>query len=215
MTNKKQLYEQIMSCVAKEVKKYLNENNIELLADLDDSALDQLDSIQAKTINNKLRYDNAARNLAQRIYSELREDFANFIYVKDDHFCISFNGADRDIDKKYKYVIILGDSYTYHLKSGYYLDDKCLELTIHDEDDYDWDLPDVIFTTNIKSAKKCIVSINDDSYFRDKSSWEFEVDWAVYNIKKDFTAKNYWCEGIYDEDRDAINMVAHKLNIHH
>jgi hypothetical protein len=29
-----------MSCVAKEVKKYLNENNIELLADLDDSDLD-------------------------------------------------------------------------------------------------------------------------------------------------------------------------------
>ena len=105
MTNKKQLYEQIMSCIAKEVKKYLNENNIELLADLDDSDLDQLDSIQAKTINNKLRYDNAARNTAKRLYSELREDFVNFIYVKDDHFCISFNGADRDIDKKYKYVI--------------------------------------------------------------------------------------------------------------
>ena len=215
MTSKKQLYEQIMSCVAKEVKKYLNEsNNINLLTDLDDIELDQLDSIQTKTINNKISHDNAARNLAQRIYSELREDEVNFIYVKDDHFCISYGGFDRDIDKKYKYVIILGDNYTYHLKSGYYLDDKCYEFTIHDEYDDDWDLPDVIFTTNIKSAKKCIDSINDDSYFRDKTSWEFDVDWAVYNIKKDFTAKNYWCEGIYEEDKDTMNYIVNKLNIH-
>lgn len=209
MANKIQLYEQIMSCVAKEVKKYINENEFSMISDLNTDNADI--NLSTKTINNKLRYDNAARNLAQRIYSELREDFANFIYVKDDHFCISFNGADRDIDKKYKYVIILGDSYTYHLKSGYYLDDKCLELTIHDEDDYDWDLPDVIFTTNIKSAKKCIDSINADSYFRDKTSWEFEVDWAVYNIKKDFTAKNYWCEGIYEEDIQNIKYFIEKL----
>lgn len=209
MVNKKQLYEQIMSCVAKEVKKYINENEFIMISDLNTDNADI--NLSTKTINNKLRYDNAARNLAQRIYSELREDFANFIYVKDDHFCISFNGADRDIDKKYKYVIILGDNYTYHLKSGYYLDDKCLELTIHDEDDYDWDLPDVIFTTNIKSAKKCIDSINADSYFRDKTSWEFEVDWTVYNIKKDFTAKNYWCEGIYEEDIQNIKYFIEKL----
>ncbi len=215
MANKKQVYEQIMSCVAKEVKKYLNENNIELLADLDDINLDQLDSIQTKTVNNKLKYDNAARNTAKRIYSELREWEANFIYVKDDnHFCLSYNGKDIDIDKKYKYVIILGDSYTGHLKSGYYLDDKCYEFTIHDEYDDDWDLPDVIFTTNINSAKKCIDSINNDSYFRDKTSWEFDVDWAVYNITKDFTAKNYWCEGIYEDDKDTMSTVAHKLNIH-
>lgn len=209
MVNKKQLYEQIMSCVAKEVKKYINENEFSMISDLNTDNADI--NLSTKTINNKLRYDNAARNLAQRIYSELREDFANFIYVKDDHFCISFNGADRDIDKKYKYVIILGDSYTYHLKSGYYLDDKCFELTIHDEDNYDWDLPDVIFTTNIKSAKKCIDSINNDSYFRDKTSWEFDVDWAVYNIKKDFTAKNYWCEGIYEEDIQNIKYSIEKL----
>ena len=209
MVNKKQLYEQIMSRVAKEVKKYINENEFSMISDLDTDNTDI--NLSTKTINNKLRYDNTERVLAQRIYSELREDFANFIYVKDDHFCISFNGADRDIDKKYKYVIILGDNYTYHLKSGYYLDDKCFELTIHDEDNYDWDLPDVIFTTNIKSAKKCIDSINNDSYFRDKTSWEFEVDWTVYNIKKDFTAKNYWCEGIYEEDIQNIKYFIEKL----
>ena len=209
MVNKKQLYEQIMPRVAKEVKKYINENEFSMISDLDTDNTDI--NLSTKTINNKLRYDNTERVLAQRIYSELREDFANFIYVKDDHFCISFNGADRDIDKKYKYVIILGENYTYHLKSGYYLDDKCFELTIHDEDNYDWDLPDVIFTTNIKSAKKCIDSINNDSYFRDKTSWEFEVDWTVYNIKKDFTAKNYWCEGIYEEDIQNIKYFIEKL----
>ena len=52
--NKKYLYEHIIQHVAKEVKKYLNESNINLLTDLDDIELDQLDSIQTKSINNKI-----------------------------------------------------------------------------------------------------------------------------------------------------------------
>ncbi len=52
--NKKYLYEHIIQHVAKEVKKYLNESNINLLTDLDDSDLDQLDTIQTKSINNKM-----------------------------------------------------------------------------------------------------------------------------------------------------------------
>ena len=168
-------------------------------------------NLSTKIINNKLRHDNAALNTAQRIYSELRECGANFIYVKDDHFCISYDSEDMDIDEMYKYVIILGDSYTGHLKSGYYLDDDCQEFVIHDDDD--WDLPDVIFTTNIESAKKCIDSINNDSYFRDKTSWEFDVNWAVYNIKNDFTVKNYWCEGIYEEDIQDIKYFIEKLTV--
>lgn len=211
MVNKKQLYEQIMSCVAKEVKKYINENEFNMISDLDNDNTDI--NLSTKTINNKLSHDNAALNTAQRLYSELREWEVNFIYVKDDHFCLSYDDKDIDIDKKYKYVIILGDSYTGHLKDGYYLDDNCEEFIIHLEDD-DWDLPDVIFTTNIESAQKCIDSINNDSYFSDKTSWEFDVDWAVYNIKKDFTANNYWCEGIYEEDKDNMSYIAHKLNIH-
>lgn len=207
MVNKKQLYEQIMSCVAEEVKKYINENEISMISDLDTDNTDI--NLSTKTINNKLRHDNAALNTAQRIYSELRECGANFIYVKDDHFCISYDSEDMDIDEMYKYVIILGDSYTGHLKSGYYLDDDCQEFVIHDDDD--WDLPDVIFTTNIESAKKCIDSINNDSYFRDKTSWEFDVDWAVYDIKNDFTDKNYWCEGIYEEDIQDIKYFIEKL----
>lgn len=209
MVNKKQLYEQIMSCVAKEVKKYINENEFSMISDLDNTDI----NLSSKTIDNKLRHDNAARNTAQRIYSKLREWEVNFIYVKDDdHFCLSYGGKDIDIDKKYKYVIILGDNYTGHLKNGYYLDDNCEEFIIHLEDD-DWDLPDVIFTTNIESAKKCIDSINNDSYFSDKTSWEFDVDWAVYNIKNNFTAKNYWCTGIYDSDTPYFSHVAHLLNI--
>ena len=69
MVNKKQLYEQIMSCVAKEVKKYINENEFSMISDLNTDNADI--NLSTKTINNKLRYDNAARNLAQRIYSEL------------------------------------------------------------------------------------------------------------------------------------------------
>jgi hypothetical protein len=38
--NKKYLYEHIIQHVAKEVKKYLNERNINLLTDLDDIELD-------------------------------------------------------------------------------------------------------------------------------------------------------------------------------
>ena len=52
--NNKQLYDNIMKHVAKEVKAYLNESNINLLTDLDDNELDQLDSLQTKNINHKI-----------------------------------------------------------------------------------------------------------------------------------------------------------------
>ena len=53
MVNKKQLYEQIMSCVAKEVKKYINENEISMISDLDTDNTDI--NLSTKIINNKLR----------------------------------------------------------------------------------------------------------------------------------------------------------------
>jgi hypothetical protein len=49
--NKRKLYEKIMGTVAKEVKKYLNENNIQLLTDLEDTADDTADPLTTKNVN--------------------------------------------------------------------------------------------------------------------------------------------------------------------
>ena len=46
----------LLEAINRGILRGLNENNIELLADLDDENLDQLDSIQAKTVNNKIDY---------------------------------------------------------------------------------------------------------------------------------------------------------------
>ena len=44
----------LLEAINRGILKGLNENNIELLSDLDDENLDQLDSIQSKSINNKI-----------------------------------------------------------------------------------------------------------------------------------------------------------------
>ena len=46
----------LLEAINRGILRGLNENNIELLADLDDENLDQMDSIQAKTVNNKIDY---------------------------------------------------------------------------------------------------------------------------------------------------------------
>ena len=44
----------LLEAINRGILRGLNENNIELLADLDDDNLDQLDSIQTKSVNNKI-----------------------------------------------------------------------------------------------------------------------------------------------------------------
>ena len=46
----------LLKAINRGILKGLNKNNIELLADLDDENLDQLDSLQAKSVNNKIDY---------------------------------------------------------------------------------------------------------------------------------------------------------------
>ena len=47
---------QLLEAINRGILRGLNESNIELLADLDDSELDQLDSLQNKSINSKVDY---------------------------------------------------------------------------------------------------------------------------------------------------------------
>ena len=46
----------LLEAINRGILRGLNEQNIELLADLDDENLDQMDSIQTKTVNNKIDY---------------------------------------------------------------------------------------------------------------------------------------------------------------
>ena len=47
---------QLLESISRGILKGLRENNIELLADLDDENLDQLDQLQHKSINKKVNY---------------------------------------------------------------------------------------------------------------------------------------------------------------
>ena len=46
----------LLEAINRGILKGLNENNIELLTDLDGDNLDQLDSLQTKSMNNKIDY---------------------------------------------------------------------------------------------------------------------------------------------------------------
>ena len=46
----------LLEAINRGILRGLNENNIELLTDLDDDNLDQTNSIQAKSMNNKIDY---------------------------------------------------------------------------------------------------------------------------------------------------------------
>ena len=70
---------QLLEAINRGILKGLNENNIELLADLDDENLDQTDSIQSKSINSKVDYS-IKRQLIDAIQTgELHTGLKQFI----------------------------------------------------------------------------------------------------------------------------------------
>ena len=62
----------LLEAVNRGILRGLNENNIELLADLDDENLDQMDSLQTKSVNNKI-------NATYRYFPKTSEELINII----------------------------------------------------------------------------------------------------------------------------------------
>ena len=72
---------QLLESISRGILKGLRENNIELLADLDDENLDQLDQLQHKSINKKVNYSIKRRLIdsinTQQISRRLKEKINN------------------------------------------------------------------------------------------------------------------------------------------
>ena len=62
----------LLEAVNRGILRGLNEQNIELLSDLDDENLDQMDSLQTKSVNNKI-------NAAYRYFPKTAEELINII----------------------------------------------------------------------------------------------------------------------------------------
>jgi hypothetical protein len=98
------------------------------------------------------------------------------ITADKDHFIVNAQ-KKIDIDNKYKYVVILGDSYTGHLKDEYLYEDQ-QALYLHS--DRDWDLPELIFGESDKNMKKLIKDIKNDDYF---ISYEGKINRSIYTLE--------------------------------
>ena len=99
------------------------------------------------------------------------------ITTDKDHFIVNAQ-KKIDIDNKYKYVIILGDSYTGHLKDEYLYEDQ-QALYLHS--DRDWDLPELIFGESDENMKNLIKDIKRDGYFR---SYSGKINESIYTLEK-------------------------------
>ena len=89
----------------------------------------------------------------------------------------------RYIDSKYKYALVIGNSYCNHMKSfGLYNDQD--ELRFMSKDDSDWDLPEIVFGKDRQNLKKLIEDIEDDSYFRDYNGWITDDIYTIQAVKK-------------------------------
>ena len=114
-----------------------------------------------------------------------------YLMVKDNHFVINYNEdgfGDDSIDSKYKFVLVLGDEYTGHMKSTSNLftnntKPECLHS------DNNWDLPELVFGTTKKSLEKCIEKIENDRYFQNYGG---EISGTIFELKDVKTKINIW-----------------------
>ena len=97
----------LLEAINRGILKGLNENNIELLTDLDGDNLDQLDSIQTKTVNNKIDFS-IKQQLTDAIQTgKLRNGLKQFI--NDPNNFSKFKGLISANDKEHlKELIEIG-----------------------------------------------------------------------------------------------------------
>lgn len=133
------------------------------------------------------------KNLKDYILKESvnNENEPIYLIVKDNHFVINYNEdgfGDDAIDSKYKFVLILGDEYTGHMKStsNLFTNNTKLEY-LHSNNG--WDLPELIFGKTKKSLEECIEEIENDRYFQ---NYNGEISGTIFDLKDVKTKINIW-----------------------
>lgn len=111
-----------------------------------------------------------------------------YLMVKNNHFVINHN-EDDNVDPKYKFVLVLGDEYTYHMKKSRstLFNENTKPEYLHSNDD--WDLPELIFGTTRKSLEHCVEEIEDDAYFQ---KYGGEISRTIFELKDVKTKINIW-----------------------
>lgn len=107
-----------------------------------------------------------------------------YLSSENNHFIITIKGNKiKDIDSKYKYALVLGDTYCGHMKGfGLYNDQAILRFM--SDTDSDWDLPEIVFGKGKKNLENLIEDIENDSYFRDYNGWINDDIYTIQAIKK-------------------------------
>ena len=202
--NKKALYESIMTSVAKEVKKTLNELSSDTYLNAGNKTYDLL---QSKTYSNSEKQKLTAR--MNKFYNKWEELEAEKIYRQLDEIFSTFEVERIDWDKLHKIfeTIHIGDyehvadeienniierltnvfqqliskGYKYQLNYHYYRHlkygfDSLKNSICYQTNDRDQDFPEFIFGKSKKAIVDTCMQVNDDPYFVDYHDGELDKD---------------------------------------
>ena len=218
----------LLEAINRGILKGLNENNIELLADLDDGNLDQLDSIQTKSVNNKIHalykyFPTTKEELVEIIKAEVEKNgwecSLNHIDTsKITDMSSLFSGAYDGYDLEY----FNGDISRWNVSNVKDMRDMFWYAKSFNQPIGDWDVSNVI---NMECMFDGAVSFNQpignwnvpnvttmEGMFCNAKSFNQPIgDWDVYNVKN--TACMFQYASSFNQDLSSWNVKSVKVYV--